>query len=162
MSIRVAIAVALAFLAVAGVPQFESGPTPAPAPVRVQEPSPEMRAAVRPVVLAVSSMSMIDRLWLQYIYTNAARVVQEDGTAEAGPVIATTDGLRGVHIAILRFIWKGLAENEPGKYPALRDAIESAFDTAIGKSRRPMTPELRAKVVELFGAIAWAGLGKDG
>jgi hypothetical protein len=159
MSIRVAIAAAVAFVAIAGVPQFETDSRPS---VQIQEPSLEMRAAVRPVVQVVSSMSMIDRLWLQYIYTKAAKVVEEDGTAETGPVIATTDGLRGVHIAILRFIWKGLAENEPGKYPALRDAIESAFDTAVGQSRRPLTPELRAKVVELFGAIAWAGLGKDG
>lgn len=161
MSLRVAVAVALAFVAVAGVPQFESGHSDPP-PVRVQEPSPEMKEAVRPLVPVVASMSMVDRLWLQYIYSQAARVVKTDGVADGGPVIQTTDGLRAVHIAILRFIWKGLADNQAGKYPQLRDAIESAFDSVVGKSRRPLTPELRAKVVELLEAIAWAGLGKDG
>lgn len=160
--IKNAIAVALVFVAVAGVPRFESSHDSTPVPVNVKEPSAVMQNAVRPVVSAVSKMSMPDRLWLQYIYTNAARVVREDGLAASGPVIETTDGLRGVHIAILRFIWKGLADNAPGKYPSLRDAIESAFDEALGTSRRSLTPELRAKAAELFEAIAWAGLGKDG
>lgn len=160
MSIRVAIAVALAFVAIAGVPQFERSQ---PSTVRVQEePHPEMKDAVRPVVLAVSSMSIVDRLWLQYIYTRAADVIEKDSLAEGGPVIETTDGLRGVHIAILRFIWGGLADNKPGKYPLLRDAIESSFDSTLGTSRRAMTPELRTRAAELFRAIAWSGLGKDG
>lgn len=127
----------------------------------VREPSVEMREAVLPVVRAVSSLSSIDRLWLQHIYTNAAKVVVADG-ALPDPSIETTDGLRAVHLAILSFIWRGMADNQPGKYPGLKDAIESAFTSTLGDSRRQMTPELRTKAAALFDAIAWAGLGKDG
>ena len=152
-SLRMLIAAALVVYAVAGLPQ--------PQPLSVQEPHPQMKAEVLPVAKVVSRMSSIDRLWLQYIYQNAARVVKVDGDVDQ-TTIQTTDGLRAVHVAILQYIWKGLADNPPGKYPDLRDAIESAFTNTLGDARRQMTPELRAKAAELFYAIAWAGLGKDG
>jgi hypothetical protein len=152
-SLRLLIAAALVIYAVMGsVP----GPT-----MSVREPSPQMKSEVSPVTKVVAGMSSIDRLWLQYIYQQASRVVQADGDSQS-PTIVTTDGLRAVHVAILQFIWKGLADNSPGKYPALKDAIESVFTNTLGDARRPLTPELRAKAAELFDAIAWAGLGKDG
>jgi hypothetical protein len=152
-SLRLLIAGALVIYAVmGGVP----GPT-----LSVREPSTQMKAEVSPVAKVVAGMSSIDRLWLQYIYQNASRVVQADGDSQS-PTIVTTDGLRAVHVAILQFIWKGLADNSPGKYPALKDAIETVFTSTLGDARRPVTPELRAKAAELFDAIAWAGLGKDG
>lgn len=154
-SLRLLIAAALVVYAVAGsVPQSQTL-------LSVQEPSPQMKTEVSPVTKVVSQMSSIDRLWLQYIYQNAARVVRADGDSQP-PTIQTTDGLRAVHVAILQYIWKGLADNKPGKYPALRDAIESVFTNSLGDARRQLTPELRAKAAELFDAIAWAGLGKDG
>jgi hypothetical protein len=153
-SLRLLIAAALVMYAVAGS-------APQPSLLSVQEPSTQMKAEVSPVTRVVSQMSSIDRLWLQYIYQNAARVVKTDGDTDQ-PTIQTTDGLRAVHVAILQYIWKGLADNKPGKYPALRDAIESVFTNSLGDARRQMTPELRAKAAELFDAIAWAGLGKDG
>lgn len=132
-----------------------------PALLSVKEPTTAMQEVVRPVVKVVASMSSIDRLWLQYIYKNAAKVVAADGILP-DPSIETTDGLRAIHLAVLSFIWRGMAENQPGKYPGLKDAIESAFTESIGDARRQLTPELRLKAVELFNAIAWAGLGKDG
>lgn len=153
-SLRLLIAAALVVYAV-------GGSFPQPTLLSVQEPSAQMKTEVSPVTKVVSQMSSIDRLWLQYIYQNAARVVRTDGDTDE-PTIQTTDGLRAVHVAILQYIWKGLADNKPAKYPALRDAIEAAFTNTLGDARRKMTPELRTKAVELFDAIAWAGLGKDG
>lgn len=126
----------------------------------VREPSEAMKATVKPVVRVVSKMSSIDRLWLQTIYSNAAKVVAADGVVEP-QVIVTTEGLRAIHVAILKFIWRGMAENQPGEYEGLSEAIEGVIDEVLGEEQRSLTPELRAKAVEVFDAIAWAGLGKD-
>lgn len=154
--LRIAIAIALASYGLFGMPSLPSLTSSS----AVEEPSREMQAAVMPVVRAVSKMSVIDRLWLQSIYQNAAKVVAADGIVEP-QVIQTTEGLRSVHVAILKFIWRGMADNKPGEYEGLSEAIESAVTVAVGNEQRNLTPELRAKAVEVFDAIAWAGLGKD-
>ncbi len=129
--------------------------------VEVQEPSVAMKYQVNRVTKVVRDMSPIDRLWLQYIYSSAADVVKSDGETEPA-AITTTDDLRQVHVAILKFIWKGMAANSPGKYEGLQEAIESVFKDTIGDEHRAFTPSLREKACEMFDAIAWAGLGKDG
>jgi hypothetical protein len=126
----------------------------------VKEPSEAMKATVKPVIRVVSKMSPLDRLWLQTIYSNAAKVVAADGIVDP-QVIVSTEGLRAVHVAILKYIWRGMAENPPGEYEGLSEAIENAIGEVIGDDQRSLTPELRAKAVEVFDAIAWAGLGKD-
>lgn len=125
-----------------------------------REPSEAMKSAVKPVVRVVRNMSAIDRLWLQNIYGNAAKVVAADGIVEP-PVIVTTEGLRAIHVAILKFIWRGMAGNPPGEYEGLSEAINGAVEEVLGDEQRSLTPDLRAKAVEVFDAIAWAGLGKD-
>ena len=120
-----------------------------------------MKVEVSPVAKIVSKMNSIDRLWLQNIYLNAAKVVKVDGVVEPS-VITSTEALRTVHLAIIKFIWRGLAENKPGDYEGLREAVDTVFNDVVGDSQKTMTPELRAKAVEMFDALAWAGLGKDG
>jgi len=159
--IRIGVAVALAAFAAGGVPSISLSQKREPTPlISVQEPSRAMKSEVQPIVRVAGKMSIMDRLWLNYIYGNAARVVATDGVVEP-QVIATTEGLRAVHIAILKFIWRGMADNAAGEYEGLSDAINRAFNEVIGDEKRGLTPELRKKAVELFEAIAWAGLGKD-
>ena len=158
MNLRTLAAVVLLAYAAFGVPNVER-PQPQVS-VSIREPSQAMKSSVKPVVKVVSRMSPIDRLWLQNIYANAAKVVASDGTVEPS-VINTTESLQAVHVAILRFIWRGMADNAPGEYAGLKEAIESAISGVIGDESRVLTPELRAKAVEVFDAIAWAGLGKD-
>lgn len=154
--IRVAAAVLLAAYAAFGVPDVR----PAGQPASVSDPSREMKVQVQPVLSVVRNMSPIDRLWLQYIYSNAAKVVRADQVSEPA-VVTSTEGLRAIHVAILKFIWKGMAGNPPGKYEKLSSAIEKVFADTIGDKQRELTPELREKACEMFDAIAWAGLGKD-
>lgn len=159
MNLRVAVAVVLVAIGVFGIPDIRTagrGPS-----VSVKEPSEAMKLVVAPVVRAVSRMNAVDRLWLQDIYTNASKVVTADGVVEP-QVITTTSGLRAIHVAILKFIWKGMAGNPPGQYEGLSESIDAAMNEVIGDDHRQLTPELRAKASELFDAIAWAGLGKDG
>jgi hypothetical protein len=153
-AIRLTVAACLVWYVV-GLP---SVPRVSPRPAVVQ-PEKEMRDIVRPVTAAVAGMNAVDRLWLKTIYENAARVVREDGE-EQPYVIETTAGLREIHIAILKFVWKGLADNEPGKYPGLAEAISEAVTSAVGLDQRPLTPELRDRASKVFEAIAWAGLGE--
>lgn len=157
MSIRSVLAVLLVAYAVFGVP---SGSIGVSVPVLVVEPSQEMKTQVRQVTKVASGMSAVDRLWLKYIYTNASNVVAADGTKEP-PVVTTTEGLRAIHVSILKFIWKGMAGNPPGKYEGLSESIEAVFRETVGDTQRTLTPELRRKACEMFDAIAWAGLGKD-
>jgi hypothetical protein len=146
--------VALAVFGVPNVPSFERHQD------SVVEPTKEMKKTVQPVVKVVASMSAIDRLWLKHIYENAATVMDID--AEIGdPVVATTSGLRGFHVAILKFIWAGLAGNPPGKYEDLQEAIDTVMNEVIGDEHKSLTPEMRQKAAEVFRAIAWAGLGKE-
>lgn len=156
-TVRLAVAAALVAYAVLGTPRVSSFNVPG---VVESEPSQAMKSQVRQVAKIASQMNAIDRLWMQYIYTNASNVVEADGTKEPA-VIVTTEGLRAVHVAILKFIWKGMAGNPPGKYEGLSDAIDSVFKATVGDTQRAMTPDMRRKVCEMFDAIAWAGLGKD-
>lgn len=157
---RLVVALALVAYGVFGMPTVRIPSLPLPS-VAVKEPQSQMKTLVRPVVKVVSKMNAVDRLWLQNIYSNAARVVESDGVLNP-PVVTTTAGLREIHVAILKFIWRGLADNDAGEYAGLKEAIESVFNETMGDSQRALTPELRNKAVEMFEAISWAGLGKDG
>lgn len=156
---RAVISAALLAVGLFGLPKF-SLDKPSQSLVSVAEPSTEMKSAVSSVVKAVRGMSISDRLWLQYIYLNCSKVVKADGIVDV-PVVVTTEGLRAIHRAVLKFIWKGMADNAAGKYEGLSKAIDDAFVSVIGDEQKPLTDELRAEAVELFDAIAWAGLGKD-
>lgn len=159
MTLRVVLAVALAAYAVFGVPT--SLPSMQGATFfAVQEPSQSMKQKIQPLVRVVKTMSIIDRLWLQSIYINAAKIVRED-TDSNPPVVTTTEGLRAIHVSILKFIWKGMAGNPPGKYDELESVIEKLFTETVGDVERTLTPSMREKAAEMFDAIAWAGLGKD-
>lgn len=157
MRARSIAAVVLLAVALLGVPDVSG--LFAPTFCEVKEPSDQMKDTIKPVAKVVANMSPIDRVWLNNIYSNAARVVSADGLAEPA-TICTTESLQAVHVAILKFIWKGMADNKPGEYEGLSEAIDAAITDVIGDTKKPMTPELRKKAAEVFEAIAWAGLGR--
>lgn len=156
MNLRTVVAVVLLAVGLFGLPSL---PSVQPS-VAVSEPSEDMKTAVRSVVKVASKMSPLDRLWLQNIYENFAKVVAADGVVDES-TITSTDSLRAVHVAVLKFIWKGMANNSPSKYEGLAEAIDDAMNSVISADSRPLTPEMRKQTVELCKAIAWAGLGKD-
>lgn len=148
-------------LAVAGILiAYASGVVRMPQPQEpVVQPLTEMQMSAKTLRDIMSTVPMTDRLWVKTIYTSAAKVTRADGEEES-PEIQTTESLRDVHIAILKFVWKHLAGNEPGKYAGLADAVSTVITHAVGTDNRPLTPELREKAAEAFDAIAWAGLGE--
>ena len=53
-----------------------------------------------------------------------------------------------------------MGRHQPGSNEPLRAAVEAAYAAHMGKDVVPVTPELRARYVELAEAIAWAGLNR--
>ena len=153
----IAAAVLLA-VGVCGLPSFKVPQVTSS--ITIEEPSEKMKSAVKAVAKVAARMNSIDRLWFQSIYKNASVVMRADGLCEE-PVMTTMSSARAVHVAILEFIWRGLAKNESGKFDGLSEAVEEAFLTVVGTEHRAMTPALRAELSSLYDAIAWAGLGKD-
>ena len=152
----IAAAVLLA-VGVCGLPSFKVPQVTSS--ITIEEPSEKMKSAVKAVAKVAARMNSIDRLWFQSIYKNASVVMRADGLCEE-PVMTTMSSARAVHVAILEFIWRGLANNS-GKFDGLSEAVEEAFLTVVGTEHRAMTPALRAELSSLYDAIAWAGLGKD-
>jgi len=151
-NLRTAFAVAMAMYALLGGPGSKKA---AYGPVELAPPAVEFQSAVSRVRVASRSLSNEDRGWLQGAYANCARVVESDGTSSS-PQIKTTAGLQAVHVAVLSFVWNGLAGKEPGKSPELREAIEAAFISTVGDEMATVTPAVRSDAVEVLKAIAWA------
>ena len=143
----------LLFVYASGVVQIPRSKPPIVAPLS------EMQTVATPVLKIARTMSIVDRLWLRTIYQSAANVTRRDGEQDE-PLMQNTESLREVHVSILKFVWKSLANNEPGKYEGLAEAVSDVITHAVGKENRPLTPDVRERAAEAFEAIAWAGLGE--
>ena len=156
---HVALAIALAYVAAFGVPRLPSV-TPAVTPIVVPTPSPAMQTTVSDVHKALAGANPVDRaVWAQ-LWTKAGIVVAGDST-DTEIVFTDTRSLRAYTILAIRIGWRRLGENAAGKYPGLNEAVERAFAGVLGIDVQPVTPELRAKYVELCNALAWCGAGRD-
>lgn len=132
-------------------------PSQAPSVV-VETPSVEMIAAVAPVAKALRTATPIDRALWASIWERSAKVVGGDATTTE-VVFTDTRSLRAYNIIALRLAWVRMGGNPTGKYPGLAEAAERFLSDTIGLDVMPVTPELRAKVVEAYKALAWAGIG---
>jgi len=126
--------------------------------VRVTEPSDDLKKLVEPISKIVDTMTNLDKLWFRDVYINATRVVLADGEMKA-PSITDTVVLRKVHITVLEFIWKGMADNAPKKYPHLKTEVDAALEAAIGLDPKPVDAEVRDAAGDVFNAIAWVANG---
>ena len=158
---HMALAVALAYVAAFGVPRLPALNTvPAVPAIVVPTPSPAMQTTVSDVHKALAGANPVDRaVWAQ-LWTKAGIVVAGDST-DTEIVFTDTRILRAYTILAIRIGWRRLGENAAGKYPGLNEAVERAFAGVLGIDVQPVTPELRAKYVELCNALAWCGAGRD-
>ena len=134
-------------------------PSPVVPLVAVETPSVEMIAAVAPVAKALRSASPYDRALWASIWEKSAKVVAGDATTTE-VLFTDTRSLRAYNIIALRLAWVRMGGNPTGKYPGLAEAAERFLTDTIGLDVAPVTPELRAKVVESYKALAWAGVGE--
>lgn len=157
---HLALAGVLAYVAIFGIPRLPAvNPSPTVPAVVVPVPSPAMQAAVADVQKALASANPVDRAVWGQLWARAAQVVAGDAT-DTEVVFTDTRALRLYNVLALRIGWRRMGDNAPGKYPGLAEATERAFASILGTDVQAVTPELRAKYVELANALAWCGAGR--
>jgi hypothetical protein len=161
--VRLVLAAVLAYVALVGVPKVPTPvpvpPSPAPAIV-VDVPSADMQRAVTGVAESLRGANPVDRaLWAATM--QKLGIVAKGDNLEGEVVLSDTRSMRLFTVLGLDIAWRRIGGNAPGKYPGLREAVETAFAEVIGMDVRPVTPELRAKYAELCNALAWCGVGRE-
>jgi hypothetical protein len=157
---RIAAAALLIAAAWGKVPMPSLPSTPAVPVITVDAPSSAMRATVQPIADALKAAPLGDRMLWANLWSKAATVVAGD---ELGTEVVLTDtrALRVFTTLALDIGWRRIGENKPGTYAGLRQAVEKAMGDTLSLDARPIDVETRAKVVELYKAIAWAGTAKE-
>lgn len=153
-TVRVAIAGALIYFAVHGLPTA----TLETATIELQKPSAEMLKAVADVDRIMRGASHFDRLLWSEVWTKVGKIVNSETDTEI--VFSDTRSLRQLSVISLGIAWKRLADIKKDKYEGLGEATERVFVEAIGLDVKPVTQELRKKFVETCTALAWCGAGR--
>jgi len=151
MKWRYVVALALVYVAAGGpVPRVD---TPR---VSVDDPAADMKSLVQPVAAALSSAPAGDRMLWAELFEKMATVVAGDATTTE-PVFSDTRALRAFTVLALEIGWRRLGDHEPGYYPGLRAAVETALGSAVTLDVAPVNAAMRTRYVEACRAIAWAG-----
>ena len=157
MNLRTIAAIGLLYVAFYGLPDIKLPNVPSPTPSRptVDEPSAELQRAVDDVATICADMDAFDRMVWMATWEDAARIVAGEDN-EVQVTFENTMGLRLFASNVFDVAWRRLA-NASGKYRGLDDAVEKAFEKAVGNDIQPWSNELQDSVVDLFEAMAWAG-----
>jgi hypothetical protein len=153
-ALRFALAIALAAIAVGGLPPVKSLAPPA-----VETPRDDMQRLVTPVVEALKSAPIGDKLLWQQLWEKTAVVVAGDAVA-TDVVFTDTRSLRAFTILALDIGWRRIGEHKPGAYAGLRTAVETAMESVLSLEVKPVDADVRKAYVEVCRAIAWAGIAK--
>ncbi len=115
------------------------------------KPSEELLPMVENIVkaLSVSSDRKVDGKRLASLYNDIATLISLDEKEE---IIKTTEDIRQAN----RLSGLMLKLDIKGKYPDLPEANEMLVKEAIGDDQVLLNPDLRAKAVNGFRALAWA------
>lgn len=95
-----------------------------------------------------------------------ASVWQKAGVVVAGDAVTAqtaftdTRSLQAYTALAVDIAWRRIGGHKPGSNEPLRKAVEAAYAAQMGRDVVPVTAEVRARYVELAGAIAWAGLNR--
>jgi hypothetical protein len=154
---RIAAAVLILVAAWGKIPMPSLPSAPAIPAVTIDTPSSAMQSTVRPIADVLKAAPIGDRLLWANLWSKAATVVAGD---ELGTEVVITDtrALRMFTTLALDIGWRRIGEHKPGSYAGLRQAVEKAMSDTLGLEARPIDAETRAKVVELYRGIAWAGM----
>ena len=115
------------------------------------KPSEELLPMVENIVkaLSVSSDRKADGKRLASLYNDIATLISLD---EKDEIIKTTEDIRQAN----KLSGLMLRLDIKGKYPDLPEANEALVKEAIGDDQVLLNPDLRAKAVNGFKALAWA------
>jgi hypothetical protein len=111
---------------------------------------------VAPIIPGVSDrfsqLSMQDRRALSETYEIIAKTIAANPVDE--PVFTDLDDVRRAHRAALLSVWRGVLGNQPGKYPGLREALESYVDQQLGSADVPLSPAVQQQAVDAFQKLS--------
>lgn len=132
---------------------------PAMPTVEVEEPDAEMREIVERVGERLGEMPMGDRVVWAAVWNKSALVVAGEKSAK---IVAFTDtrSLQTFTALSLDIAWRRIRGKEPGD-GRLRDAVEEAYEEALGNEVVPVDDAMRSRYVEFAKAMAWAGLAGE-
>ena len=154
---RIAAAALLIAAAWGKVPLPSLPSTPAVPVFPVSTPSDEMQRLVTPVAKSMANLNPADRaLWAQ-TWTKAGVVVAGDAVTTE---VAFTDtrSLRAFTALALDIAWRRIGRHQPGEIPGLRDAVEEAYNAALGRDVVPVDASMRQRFKDFAEAVAWAGM----
>lgn len=108
-------------------------------------------AGPKPVVVVAEwsrALTKAERSGLSEAYTILGRSIKANPEAE--PVFPDTAAVRRAHRAALLVAWRGVFNNEPGKYPGLREALEGEVERGLGTADVPLNPTLQQQAAKTF------------
>jgi hypothetical protein len=124
------------------------GPTRAPAP-RPDDPSSLSLSGK-----FIGSTASADAAVIAALCDELARIIEADGTREAGPRLKTGIQLDELRVAAREGRTRGVSIG--ARQPKARDAIEEFLNNAVGVGGGPVDAEQRAKWVDAFFEISRA------
>lgn len=95
---------------------------------------------------------MSDRRALSETYAIIAKSVAANPVDE--PVFTDIGDVRRAHRAALLSVWRGVLGNQPGKYPGLREGLESYVDQQVGSADVPLSPQVQQQAVDAFQKLS--------
>lgn len=120
------------------------------------EPGVAMQALVEPVRKSLDGATPQARAAWAEVWSKAALVVESESAAK-DQIFKDVPSLRVLTVTALDIGWRRLAGVAPGSLPGLREGVEAALASAVGKDAKPLTDEMRASYAQVARALAWAG-----
>lgn len=127
--------------------------------VDIETPDAAMQKIVAPVAAALKDAPAGDRMLWALTWNRAAAAVEGESSASS-LAFENTKSLRDFTALALDIAWRRIGGNKASKYPDLRNAVEEAFDSTLGRNPQKTTPEILGAYQRLARALAWAGIGE--
>lgn len=114
----------------------------------VRQPRDEGAKPISTLAAYSRKMTATERSGISEGYAILGRAIKANPDAE--PVFPDTAAIRRAHRAALLVVWRGAFNNEPGKYPGLREALEGEVNKGIGDADIPLNPALQQQAAQTF------------
>lgn len=105
-------------------------------------------APVTGLAAVAQQMTAEERSAVHDFYEAFGRAIAADPENE--PVFATTTSVRTAHRAGMLVVWRGILDNNAGKYPTLRDELEKFLASAVGMADVPLNPARKQEIGKAF------------
>jgi cytolysin (calcineurin-like family phosphatase) len=116
------------------------------------KPDAEATAWVADAAKKAKSMLYTDRIYCANLYDAMAHVIEMDGKREKA-IIGDTGRFAAFHAGSLDF---AIDTKNVGKYPGLGEAIDNAFERALGLDVKPLDAAARARAEKACRALSYA------